>query len=587
MGRDVNGGSANAGHGQVGAALRSIGPHVGFALAFSAAVNVLFLASPIYMMQLYGRVLNSRSLETLASLSLVLALVLIAMAAADAARGRLLARAGGRMAQRLTAPAIRVALMAGKGRAQSTLEELEVVRKFFAGGSMATLMDTPFTVLFLFVLFLLHPALGLVATVGAALILATVWLPRLVEVARERRIADGARSIDESATLLSRDRGEIRGLGLDEGLAARLSRNHLTLGATRLASGEGSATVGATARFWRLAAHSAALATGAVLAIDGALAPSAMLAAAILTGRALGPIETLPVALRHARLSRRALEGLDAALERAAPLRSEPLPVQAGVAVEARRVVVTPTGATRPALRSLSCKLAPGEVVAVVGEAGAGKSTLLRCLAGVEPVKSGELRIGSVDVASADPQLLQALVGWMPQDPPLFPGTVRENVARFLPLPEEDVRRAIRRAGALEAIEKLPHGFETDVGSPSVAASPNLRQQIALARSLVGDAPLILLDQPTAHMDAAGEVATLNAIRALKGAGVTVIVASHKPVMSTVADRIMLLSDGLMEVFEDRDTVLQAMRRRSLKAVPTAQNDGVKRVGADATGAQR
>lgn len=571
----------------VSGALRAIAPHVGVALAFSAVVNILFLASPIYMMQLYGRVLNSRSLETLVSLSVVLVLVLIAMAAADAARGRLLARAGGRIIRHLCAPAAHAALTSGKGRAQSTFEELEVVRRFFAGGALATLMDTPFTVLFLFVLFILHPALGLVATLGALAILATVCLPRIVEAARERRLAEMGRAADGFAAVLSRDRGEIRGLGLHEGLAARLASDQLTLGATRLASGESGASTGATARFWRLAAHSGTLATGAVLAMDGLLAPSAMLAAAILTGRALGPIEALPVALRHARLTRRALEGIETLVAPGADGTAIRAAHRERVGVEARRIVVTPVGATRPALRSLSFKIAPGEAIALLGEAGAGKSTLLRTLAGVEPVKSGELRIGGIDVAAARPEELSGLIGWLPQDAPLFPGTVGDNIARFLPLDEGVVRQAARRAGALDAIEALPRGFATDTMSPAVAASPTLRHQIAFARAIVLNASLVLLDQPTAHMDAAGEVAVLNAIRSLKAEGASVVIVSHKPVMSTVADKIMLMNDGLIEVFEERETVLEAMRRRSLKAVPPANAGHQPAARVAATGGER
>jgi len=549
-------------------ALRSIAPHLGFAFLFSAAVNVLFLASPLYMMQLYGRVLNSRSIETLASLSIALALALIAMAAADAARGRLLVRAGARVATRLGPITARAALAEGKGRVGPALEEVDLVRRFFGGGAAATLMDAPFTIFFLFVLFLLHPMLGLVATLGAAAILAVIAVSRLIEARRDRRIAEGAQAVARTEAGLGSDRGEIRALGLDRGLAERLAAEHDGVGSLKLAAGELSASVGATARFCRLAAHSAALATGAVLAIDGALAPSAMLAAAILAGRALGPIEALPGALRHARMARGALDGHETRLDRpaeAAPaVTGEPL---GGATVEVRRLVAMPRGATRATLRSVSFTIRAGEVVSVAGASGSGKSTLLRCLAGAEPVKSGEIRIDGVDITAARTSALTGRIGWLPQDMPLYPGTVHDNIARFSHAWIEDVRRAARRAGALAAIDALPHGFETELEAGAVNLSPHLRQGVAFARALMGDPGIVLLDQPTAHMDAAGEVATLNAIRKLKADGVTVIVVSHKPVLATLADRIMLLDDGVIEVFEDRDTVLVAMRRQSLRAV--------------------
>lgn len=547
--------------GQTGGALGAIRPHLICAFLFTAVVNVLFLSSPLYMMQLYGRVLNSRSLETLVSISIALALALVLMGAADAARGRLLARAAGRVASRLAGPAARQALAEGRGQVGPALDDVEMVRKFLGGGALATLMDTPFTLLFLFVLFLLHPMLGLVASLGAVVILTAIWLSRLAETRRERRIAERSRVIDRVSAALSDDRGEIRALGLAEGLAARLGAEKREVGALQLASGDLGASVGATTRTLRLAAHSAALATGAVLAIDGQLMPSAMLAAAILAGRALGPIEALPGALRHARLARTAMASLERRLDRAAPAEGPAATRTPGATVDVRRLVVVPAGASRAALRSVSFRIRAGEAISVAGPSGAGKSTLLRCLAGADPVRSGEVRIGGVDIGDAG----GGAVGWMPQDAPVYPGTVRDNIARFGEASEAEVREAAQRAGVIEAIERLPRGFATPLEAGSV--SPALRQAIAFARALLGRPALVLLDQPTSHMDAAGEVAVLNAIRALRAEGVTVMVVSHKPVLATLADRIMLMQDGAIEVFEERERVLGAIRRQSLRAV--------------------
>lgn len=199
--------------------------------------------------------------------------------------------------------------------------------------------------------------------------------------------------------------------------------------------------------------------------------------------------------------------------------------------------------------------------MSIAGPCGAGKSTLLRCLAGAEPVRSGELRIAGLDIDAG----AGVVVGWLPQDAPIFPGTVRDNIARFGDASDADVRQAALRAGALAAIERLPRGFETELDPGG--ASPSLRQAIGFARALLPEPELLLLDQPTAHLDADGEVAALNAIRALKNARVTLFIVSHKPVLATLADRIMLLRDGAIEVLEDRETVLNAIRRRSLRPV--------------------
>lgn len=563
---------------------RAIWPHLLFAFLLSGAVNALFLASPLYMMQLYGRVLNSRSVETLVSVSIALGLALVLMGAADAARGRLLARAAGRMASRLSAPVARMSLAEGRGRAAADLGEVETLRKFLGGGAVATLMDAPFTLIFLLILFLLHPLLGLCATLGAVAILLVIGAARLIEARRERRIAALSAASEAFGSTLASDRGEIRGLGLVDGLAARLALDGETIGRLRLASGDATASVGATTRTLRLAAHSGVLAAGAALAIEGALGPSAMLAAAILAGRALGPIEALPAALRTARRARDAAGRLEQRLEHrlgeaAKPPAAPRERARTGATVEARRLVVAVPGSARAALRSVSFRVEAGEVVSIAGPSGAGKSTLLRCLAGAEPVRSGELRIAGLEFGPVAGPGGGPVVGWLPQDAPIFPGTVHDNIARFGDASEAEVRQAALRAGALPAIERLPRGFATALDPGG--ASPSLRQAIGFARALLPEPELLLLDQPTAHLDAEGEVAAMNAIRALKGARVTILIVSHKPVLATLADRIMLLRDGAIEVFEDREVVLNAIRRRSLRPVATES----EAAESDATGA--
>lgn len=551
-------------------ALGSTRGHLVLAFVFSAAVNTLFLASPLYMMQIYGRVLDSRSIETLLSLSFALLLALVAMAGADAVRGRLLARAGARIARRLSGHAAASAMTEGRGEAKRALEDVEMVRRFHAGGAVAVLMDAPFTALFLLVLFLLHPALGFVASFGAVVILATLALARLAESGREARIADGTREIDAMAAGIESDRGEIRALGLLPGLTARIGTEQDSVGAMRLANGEITASVGATTRFVRMAAHSGALATGAVLALNGALSPAAMFAAAILAGRALGPIEALPSAWRQAQAARASLTRLRRRIDDMGILPVEPAATRAGargVAVEARRLTAAQPNAARPALRGISFSIVAGETVVVAGESGSGKSTLARCLVGAERPKGGVLRIDGEDIAGIEPQALWRRIGWLPQEVPLYPGTIRDNIARFAEASNDAVRNAAERAGARAAISKLPLGFETEVGQAGRNVALGLRQAIGLARALMGSPGLVVLDQPTAHMDAEGEVATINALRRLKSEGVTLVVISHKPVLAALADRIMLLEDGAVELFEDRGKVLDAIRRQSMRPV--------------------
>ena len=531
----------------------SVSGHLMLALVFSLLVNILFLASPLYMMQLYGRVLNSRSLETLASLSVVLVLALVAMAAADAARGRLLVRAAARIDRRLidrTPPT-------GRGYAER-IADLGAVRTFLSGTAATTLCDAPFTVLFLGLLFLIDPLLGFVATLGAAVILVAVLVTRIAARSRERRIGATESGLRDLSAVLDADRGDLAMFG-GRGLAARMSGALSDVAGMRQSGGETTASLGAFNRFIRMLAHSATLATGAVLTLDGQLSPAAMLASAILAGRALGPMETLMTALRQAGTARAALGRLTAG-EATAPQAIAPDTQSASV--QTSRAMVMIKGAARPALRGVTLDIAGGEAISVAGPTGAGKSTLARALAGIEPLSGGQVRISAMTAEDR-----ARLIGWMPQDMVLYPGTVRDNITRFSDAAPKEIRRAADMAGTRAAIEALPQGFATEVEAGGRNLTPGLRQQVALARALFGRPALVILDQPTAHMDAEGEVATLNAIRTLKQAGTTVIVISHKPVLAALANRILVLRDGMVEHFEEREKIVSLMRRQTLASV--------------------
>lgn len=547
---------------QADAVRGAISGHLMLALVFSLLVNILFLASPLYMMQLYGRVLNSRSLETLASLSVVLVLALIAMAAADAARGRLLVRAAARIDRRLIdrAPA------AGRGYAER-IADLGAVRTFLSGTAATTLCDAPFTVLFLGLLFLIDPLLGLVATLGAAVILVAVFVTRLLARTREERISATERGVRDMSTVLDADRGDLAMFG-GRGLAARMSGALSDVAGMRQSGGETTASLGAFNRFIRMLAHSATLATGAVLTLDGQLSPAAMLASAILAGRALGPMETLMTALRQAGMARAALGRLT---KGGAPDTQVVAPDTRSAPVQATRAMVMIKGAARPALRGVTLDIAGGEVISVAGPTGSGKSTLARAIAGIETLSGGQVRIAGLDPSAIAPEDRARLIGWMPQDVTLYPGTVADNIARFRETAPDEVLGAADKAGARAAIEALPQGFATEVEAGGRNLTPGLRQQVALARALFGRPALVILDQPTAHMDAEGEVATLNAIRTLKQAGTTVIVISHKPVLAALADRILVLRDGMVEHLEEREKIVSLMRRQTLAPVKKAK----------------
>ena len=559
----------------VSQALGTARAHLWAAFVFGGGVNILFLASPLFMMQVYGRVLESGSIETLVFLGIALLLALLAMGGVDAARGRLLARAGTRIERLLDEPVTQRSLAAGDGVMRRSLEDLDIVRRFFAGGSAMTLMDVPWTLAFFAILFLLHPILGLVATVGAGLILATVALARLIEVRRERSLAEGVVEVERLADNARADPGDIRALGLEPGLAARFALERGGVGRSRLSLAELSANVGASARFIRMLAHSGALAAGAVLTLNGELVPAAMLAAAILAGRALGPIETLPAAWRQAAATRSALERTRKLLQSKHAVANAAgggaggrvTEAGSGCTVAVKKLVALQPGFTRTTIRSISLRFAAGEAIAITGPSGAGKSTLARLLVGADRPKSGAIRLGGLDLRDWDPEKLAREVGWLPQEPRLFAGSLRDNIARFGEAGDDVVRDAVARAGATEMLGRLERGLATDVGAGGQALSPGLRQLVCLARALLWGPSLVILDQPTSQLDAEGEAAAIGALRRLKASGATVIVISHKPVLAALCDKILILEDGAIELFGPRGDVLDAIRKQSLRAV--------------------
>ena len=537
-----------------------IAGHVTFALIFSVLVNTLFLASPLYMMQLYGRVLDSRSLETLASLSLVLVLALVAMAAADAARGRLLVRAASRIERRLLETPL-----PDSQRHGDRLRDIGVVRGFFSGSAAPTLCDAPFTLLFLGVLFLIHPYLGLVASAGAGVILLAVLATRWLGRARERSIAAGDKALRTLSDTLDGDQGDLAMSGARPNLDARLSALMTDTAQARQINAEQASAVGAFNRMVRMLAHGGALATGAVLTLNGELAPAAMLASAILAGRALGPMETLLGALRQGSAARDAVDRLTKA--DTMPQAPVHLPHDGPLGVSVHRATLMIPNAKRPAIRSVSLTIDPGECISVAGASGSGKSSLVRAIAGLTRPTHGQVRVAGVDPAALPADARARVIGWMGQDARLYPGTVAENIARFAEVPPADILKVAEHAGARAAIEDLPQGFATRIGPDGIDLTPGMRQRVALARALFGAPGLVIFDQPTAHADAEGEIATLNALRRLKDSGTTLIVVSHKPVMAAMADRILVMKDGTAAQLADRDEIISTMRRSSIGAV--------------------
>jgi PrtD family type I secretion system ABC transporter len=551
------------------------------ALVFSLAINLLYLAAPLYMLQVYDRVIASASHATLAMLTLALMLALVALAGLDAVRARVLTRAGVRL-DRLLAPRVITATMDGaiKGAPPSSqpLRDFDNVRQFLTGAGIHAAFDLPWAPIYILVIFLLHPLLGLLALVSAA---ALVGLAVHGQWRVERPIAEANETAARNYAFTEmslRNAEVVQAMGMMPGLLQRWGRDRSRAIARQVTATDRSATSTSIVRFLRLSLQSLMLGLGAWLVIDRMITVGAMFAATILLGRALQPVEQLVGSWRGMVSARAAYERIKALLA-ANPARDPALALprpQGHLAVEA--LVYGIPRSPAPILRGVSFRLAPGEVLGVIGPSGAGKSTLARQIVGVLAPTTGAVRLDGADVSAWPRESLGRCLGYLPQDIELFADTVAANIGRFRG-EDAEIVEAAQVAGVHEAILRLPQGYETNIGEGGAVLSGGIRQRIALARAVYGRPSLVVLDEPSSNLDSDGDVALLSCISELKHRGATVVMISHRPNTLGVADKLLVLKDGVAEMFGPRNEVI--VRLTKLAPVPRV-GGGVAPGGASA-----
>ena len=553
---------------------------------FSVFVNLLMLTGPIFMLQVYDRVLTSRSEATLVALLVIVAFLFLMMGLLDHFRARVLARAGARFQARLD-PRVLGAVLTRAGRSPAArsapargLADLEAMQRFTSGPGPFAFFDAPWTPVFLFVLFAFHWLLGLLAVFSGVLLLVLALLNQ-VRTAGLQAQAGEASARAFALTEQVRAGGEtVRGLGMREAAMARVAalRNG-ALSHTLAASDRGGAFA-ATSRTLRLFLQSLMLGLGAWLAIQGVITPGVMIAASILLGRALAPID-LAVAqwpvLQRALQGRRALAKL---LEETPeePART-PLPAPDPAALRAggqpllavENLVAGAPGADVPAVRAASFRVEPGQVVGIAGASASGKSTLARALTGVWPALSGRVSLGGAALEQYGEAALARHIGWLPQEVVLFDGTVAENIARLDPDPDPGaVIAAARRAGTHEMILDLPGGYDFPVAACGAALSGGQRQRIALARALFGDPVVAVLDEPDSNLDAAGVAALLRALAEFRAQGGAALVIAHRPDILAACDTVLTMRDGRAHAAADRDAADRSPPARAVRVIEGA-----------------
>jgi PrtD family type I secretion system ABC transporter len=558
--------------------------------AFSFCINLLMLTVPLYMLQVYARVLSSRSVSTLLALTGIAVGMLLVMGLLDAIRGRVVVRIGAGVDSRLNNRVFSAVFAAarrdrGASRGQP-LRDLDNLRQFLTGPGPFALFDAPWIPIYAFVIYLLHPSLGLIAAAGALALVLVALLnelrtrPPLQEANRETA---GANALAENSL---RNAEVLQALGMEEALCRRWRQRHDGgIGYQALASDRGG-SLAACSKTLRLMLQVAILGVGASLAIQQVITPGMMIAASILMGRALAPVELAISQWRSFVAARDAYRRLDELLTAfPAPEDHTELPPPRGrLAVE--DLVAAPPGAEKPVLAGVSFSIEPGEALGIVGPTACGKSTLARHLVGVwEPLR-GAVRLDGADLRDWHRAGLGPHLGYLPQDVELFAGTVAENIARLASEPDSQrVIRAAKWAGAHEMILRLSMGYDTPIGVDGSVLSGGQRQRIGLARALYGDPALVVLDEPNANLDSEGDRALAQAIQALKRAKKTVVVLVHRPAALAVVDKVLVLGDGRVQAFGPKQEVLGASGRvrtaaaaapprRAVRAQPAATSEG-------------
>jgi len=537
-----------------------------WAFVFSVFVNLLMLTGPLYMLQVYDRVLQSRSVETLVALSVLMAGLYGLMALLDYARGRVMARLAARFQTRLDARVFDATLRrqsSPQDQPAAALRDLDAVQGFLASPVILALMDMPWTPVFIGAIFLFHPMLGWLAVAGGAIIV-VLALVNQVATMRRVRVAQQANQISHAFADEARSGREVvlsQGARADvTGRWVRLRQEALVRG---MSANDWTGSFVSVTKSFRLFLQSAVLGLGAYYVLLGELSPGAMIAGSILLGRALAPVEQ---SMGQWPILQRARAGWDALGDylAAVPPAEEktPLPVPEA-RLEVAGMTVAPPGGGATTLRDVSFVLAPGQALAVVGPSGSGKSTLARALLGYWPLAAGEIRLGGATLDQYEPEALGRHIGYLPQMVTLFSGSIAENIARMARrVDPAAVVKAARAANVHDIILHLPKGYDTVLTAPGGRLSGGQRQRIGFARALYGLPQLLILDEPDSALDPTGMEALNLAIRDFKRAGKAVIVMTHRFHALAECDLLMGIENGTMTDFGPRDEVLQRMQRK-------------------------
>jgi PrtD family type I secretion system ABC transporter len=540
--------------------------HLRFALILSLISNLLMLAVPLFTLQVFDRVFGSRSVETLLMLSAVTIIAIVAMTYFETIRARLLLAAGMDLDKAIGHKVLSVLLdEVGRGQRNdvANLRDVATLRGFLTGNGIVALFDAPWVPIFMLLIFMFHPLLGVLGVVSSVILFALAWLNEKItraptqEMMQQARIS--ARFIDGAV----RNAEVARAMGMVGDIIRRWEGGNQQVIGAQTQLGLQSTALNGVIRFVRLAAQITQTGVGAWLVLRNEMGAGAMVASGMILARAFAPVENAVSSWKGIIESREAYRRITELLDRQSPTgHSLNLPAPLGQ-VSAERLVMG--WGERPVLKGISFQLAAGESLGLIGPSGAGKSTLARLLTGVWKPFAGTVRLDGADMAQWSREDLGKHIGYLPQDVELFPGSVAENIARMQHVDSAAVIAAAQMAGVHELILGLPQGYQTDVGENGMNLSAGQRQRVGLARTVFGSPRLIVLDEPNANLDHDGELALAQSLQSMRDARMTVVIISHRPSILSSVDKIMVLRAGVIEKFGGRSEVMALFNQAQIK----------------------
>lgn len=542
---------------------------------FSMFINILMLVPPLYMLQLYDRVLGSRSQDTLIMLTLIVVVLFITMGLLEVVRSRVLVRVGNKLdsmlSQRIFDNLFELERKAPGRSSSMPLNDLTQVRQFMTGNGLFAFFDAPWMPIYIIVLFIFHPAFGFFA-IFAAIVLVGITVAN--EYSTKEKLAE-ANNLSRASTIYVdsniRNAEVVNAMGMRNNISKIWADKYYGfLNAQNIAS-DSAGVWSNLSKSLRVMFQSLILGLGAYLAINMEVTPGMMIAASIIMGRALAPLDLIIGSWKgfsSARSSYERIEGLLNDFPKDKEYMQLPAP-KGEITLE--NVVVIPPSGTVPSLKGISMRIEKGDVVGIIGPSAAGKSSLARVMLGLWPLTNGVARIDKADISQWDREDLGKYVGYLPQDIELFEGTVSQNIARFGEVEPEKVVEAASKAGVHEMILKLNEGYDTKIGPGGASLSGGQRQRIGLARALYNNPVFIVLDEPNSNLDDVGEAALVEAIKTLRAGGTTVVIITHRTNVLQATNKLALINNGVLELYGNTNDVLNAIAQKQQAAAGQAQ----------------